>query len=129
MDDLCYDADRRRWTAGRPGNAGLVSHHVGDDLQGAVGLAILSGIAGAILATSLFAYFNGTAAPVNIPGIAFFAAAGLNVVALLIAWRVLSRPPLHDYRSDRSDSGSDGEAQIVKKTWKPMSVGRHGIAR
>jgi DHA1 family tetracycline resistance protein-like MFS transporter len=74
---------------------GLLSHQVGADEQGALqgalaSLTSLTGIVGPVLATSLFAYFTGPNAPAEVPGAAFFAAAGLNVVALLIALRALS---------------------------------------
>lgn len=74
---------------------GLLSHQVGEDEQGALqgalaSLTSLTGIVGPIIGTSLFAYFTGPSAPVNVPGAAFFFAAALNVVALIIALRALS---------------------------------------
>lgn len=74
---------------------GLLSHQVGADEQGALqgalaSLTSLTGIVGPVLGTSLFAYFMSPAAPAQVPGAAFFAAAGLNVVALAIALRALS---------------------------------------
>ena len=75
---------------------GLLSQQVGEDeqggLQGALSsLASLTGIAGPIIGTSLFGYFTREGAPIYIPGIAFFLAAALNVLALIIALRVVSK--------------------------------------
>jgi DHA1 family tetracycline resistance protein-like MFS transporter len=74
---------------------GLLSKQVGEDeqgtLQGALtSLASLTGIIGPVIATSLFYYFTRANAPLRIPGIAFFLAAILNLVALAISIRVLS---------------------------------------
>ena len=73
---------------------GLLSQQVGEDEQGALqgalsSLASLTGIAGPIIGTSLFGYFTREGAPIYIPGIAFFLAAALNVLALIIALRVV----------------------------------------
>ena len=79
---------------------GLLSQQVGEDeqgtLQGALAsLASLTGIIGPVIATGLFSYFTRAGAPAQIPGIAFFLAAGLNILALVVSLRVLSRLPGH----------------------------------
>ncbi|MDF2439383.1 MAG: hypothetical protein JWN98_367, partial [Abditibacteriota bacterium] len=53
----------------------------------------LTGIIGPVIATELFHHFTHANARVHIPGIAFMLAAVLNVLALVIALRVLSRLP------------------------------------
>ena len=75
---------------------GLLSREVGDDAQGTLqgaltSLASLTGIVGPVAATHLFFYFTRPHAPVTVPGIAFFFAAALDIVALVIAARVLPR--------------------------------------
>jgi DHA1 family tetracycline resistance protein-like MFS transporter len=77
---------------------GLLSRQVAANeqgtLQGALSsLASLTGIFGPIIATAIFAYFTRADAPTQIPGASFFFGAALNIVALLIAVRVLSRQP------------------------------------
>lgn len=76
---------------------GLLSRQVGEDeqgtLQGALAsLVSLTGIAGPVLATSLFAYFTRAAAPVKLPGISFLLAAALTALALALSLRALRRP-------------------------------------
>jgi len=75
---------------------GLLSRQVGDDAQGALqgaltSLASLTGIAGPVVTTMLFSYFTRAGAPVKVPGISFFLASFLDIVAVLIAVRVLPR--------------------------------------
>lgn len=75
---------------------GLLSQQVGANEQGTLQGALaslnnLTGIVAPVLATSLFSYFTRAGAPLRIPGIAFYLAAGLNLIALTIAVRVLSR--------------------------------------
>lgn len=75
---------------------GLISRQVGEDQQGALqgaltSLASLTGIFGPIIATSLFASFTLPNAPVYFPGVAFFAAAILNVVAIGLTLRAVLR--------------------------------------
>jgi DHA1 family tetracycline resistance protein-like MFS transporter len=74
----------------------LLSHQVGPDeqggLQGALSsLSSLTGIAGPVVGTALFAYFNGPHAAMQVPGAPFFFGAVLNVLALGLAVRALSR--------------------------------------
>ena len=75
---------------------GLLSRQVGDDAQGALqgaltSLASLTGIVGPVVTTMLFSYFTRAGAPVKVPGISFFLASFLDIVAVLIAVRVLPR--------------------------------------
>ena len=74
---------------------GLLSREVGDDAQGTLqgaltSLASLTGVVGPVAATALFSYFTRPHAPVKIPGISFFCAAVLDLLAFVIAARVLS---------------------------------------
>jgi len=75
---------------------GLLSRQVGDDAQGSLqgaltSLASLTGIAGPVVTTMLFSYFTRAGAPVKVPGVSFFLASFLDIVAVLIAVRVLPR--------------------------------------
>ena len=74
---------------------GLMSRQVGEDAQGTLQGALaslnsLTGIAGPILATSLFAYFTRPQAPVHLPGISFFMASALDAISLVLAVRALA---------------------------------------
>ena len=74
--------------------SGLLSREVSDDAQGALqgaltSLASLTGIAGPVAATALFSYFTRPHAGVKIPGISFFAASALDIIAVVIAVRVM----------------------------------------
>ena len=76
--------------------SGLLSREVGDDAQGTLqgaltSLASLTGIVGPVAATALFAYFTRPHAPHKIPGISFFLASALDIIAVVIALRVLPR--------------------------------------
>lgn len=80
---------------------GVLSRQVGDDAQGTLQGALtslnsLTGIAGPILATSLFAYFTRPHASLHLPGAPFFLASALDAVALILAVRALApcREPL-----------------------------------
>jgi DHA1 family tetracycline resistance protein-like MFS transporter len=69
---------------------GLISNSVGDDEQGTVQGAVTSlesvaGIAGPLLATSLFSYFIEPGRTPQVPGAPFFSAAVLGLLALLTA--------------------------------------------
>lgn len=77
-----------------PAAQGLVSRSVGADEQGAIhgaitSLASLAGIIGPLVATSLFGWFVSPRAPLELPGIAFFVASLLTVVALGLSVRAL----------------------------------------
>ena len=81
-----------------PAVQGLISRNVGADEQGGVqgSLASLSGISGILgppIATGLFSHFVRPAAPVEVPGAAFFFSATLMVMALLLAVRSFQRHP------------------------------------
>ena len=69
----------------------LMSHRIGPEaqgeLQGAVaGLFSLASILGPLLMTQLFGRFTGPAAPLHLPGAAFFAASLLAWICLGIYW-------------------------------------------
>lgn len=75
-----------------PALQGLISHSVPLNEQGALqgalaSLASLAGIIAPPMATSLFGYFISPQAPVHLPGIAFFLAAALLFIAMLLAMR------------------------------------------
>jgi DHA1 family tetracycline resistance protein-like MFS transporter len=76
-----------------PTTQGLMSHRVEPnaqgELQGAVAsLFSLSSIVGPPLLSHLFGYFTSPAAPIQVPGAAFFASAVLAVLTLAIYWAV-----------------------------------------
>jgi len=76
-----------------PAIQGIVSQQVGADEQGGVqgsltSLSSVAGILGPPLATGLFAYFVGSQAPFLLPGAAFFCAALIVVIAMLLMKRV-----------------------------------------
>ena len=50
----------------------------------------MTGIAGPILATGLFAYYTRPHASLHLPGIPFFLASALDAVALILAIRALA---------------------------------------
>jgi DHA1 family tetracycline resistance protein-like MFS transporter len=92
---------------------GLLSLQVGEDeqgtLQGALtSLASLTGIIGPVIATSLFSIFTREGAPLHIPGISFLLSSVLNVLALLIAARVLWRLRLSPAVAQTADAASAG---------------------
>jgi DHA1 family tetracycline resistance protein-like MFS transporter len=80
-----------------PALQSLISRQIPLDEQGAVqgaltSLQSLTGIAGPILVTHLFGYFISDAAPVHLPGAAFFFGSILVATAVLVAARNLRRP-------------------------------------
>ena len=82
-----------------PSLQGIISRQVGPtqqgELQGALtSLISLTTIVGPILATRAFAYFTSAAAPMQIPGAAFFIAAVLALVSLLIAQKAFKNNSL-----------------------------------
>lgn len=82
------------WVIGQPATMGLMSKSVPANeqglLQGAVAsLTSLTSIVGPPIWTGLFAYFVSPAAPVIIPGAAFFVASAVFLLALAIALRWL----------------------------------------
>lgn len=73
-----------------PAAQSIISSSVGAHEQGAVqgilnSLASVAGIAGPLVATSLFGYFISSKAPAYLPGAPFFCSALLNGIALLLA--------------------------------------------
>lgn len=82
------------WVIGQPATMGMMSKSVPANeqglLQGAVAsLTSLTSIVGPPIWTGLFGYFVSPAAPIIIPGAAFFAAAAVFLLALGIALRWL----------------------------------------
>lgn len=76
----------------QPAVQGMISRSVGDDEQGSVQGALsslvgLTGIIGPLIATGLFGYFISEAAPVKIPGAAFYSGALMTTVAIVLAIR------------------------------------------
>lgn len=80
------------WTVAQPAIQGLMSRAVPANeqglLQGAISsLTSLTSIGGPVIWTSLFGYFVSPAAPLIIPGAAFFVSAAVFLVALVLALR------------------------------------------
>jgi len=74
----------------------MMSHRVPPDAQGELqggisSLQSLSAILGPPMMTQLFGYFTSPAAPLQVPGASFFAAAVLSALALVLLLRVSSR--------------------------------------
>jgi MFS transporter, DHA1 family, tetracycline resistance protein len=79
-----------------PAVQGLISRSAGAHEQGGVqgsltSLVSVAGILGPLMATRLFAYFIGEAAPIHLPGAAFFFSAALVATAMLIGLRSFLR--------------------------------------
>lgn len=73
-----------------------MSRQVGPSEQGALqgsltSLVSLCGIVGPLVSTWLFGHFTGAQAIRDIPGIAFFLGAALNIIALALAARSFAR--------------------------------------
>jgi MFS transporter, DHA1 family, tetracycline resistance protein len=82
---------------GGPATQGMVSRGVPDNEQGALqgsisSLSSLTGVVGPLLSSSAFGYFISDAAPVKIPGIAFFMGAAFLIVALILVLRAFKNP-------------------------------------
>jgi len=80
-----------------PAIQGLISKQIPLNEQGAVQGALMSlqsltGIVGPILVTHLFGYFISDAAPIHLPGAAFFFGSFLVSIAVVIAARHLRKP-------------------------------------
>jgi DHA1 family tetracycline resistance protein-like MFS transporter len=80
------------WTVAQPAVQGLMSRAVPANEQGLLQGALasvtsLTSIFGPIIWTSLFGYFVSPAAPVIVPGAAFFVSAAIFLAALILAWR------------------------------------------
>jgi DHA1 family tetracycline resistance protein-like MFS transporter len=85
------------WTIAQPAVQALMSRAVPPNEQGLLQGALasmtnLTSIVGPPIWTALFGYFVSPAAPVIVPGAAFFAAALVFVVALWLAARRLPVP-------------------------------------
>ncbi len=87
------------WTVAQPAILGLMSRAVPANeqglLQGAVAsITNLTSIVGPLIWTSLFGYFVSPAAPLIIPGAAFYVSASIFLVALMLAvrWQLESPP-------------------------------------
>jgi len=83
---------------GAPAAQGLISRNVADNEQGAIqgaltSLGSVAGFVGPILSTSLFGYFIGPKAPVQLPGVGFFLGALLILASLAVALGTISRHP------------------------------------
>ncbi|GGM02800.1 TCR/Tet family MFS transporter [Deinococcus aerophilus] len=81
-----------------PAIQGLISRQVDETEQGRVQGAITSlnslvGVVGPLIATAVFAYFNGGGAEVRVPGAAFLMGAAFSVAGTLLIWSVLRRTP------------------------------------
>jgi MFS transporter, DHA1 family, tetracycline resistance protein len=81
-----------------PALQGLISQGVPANEQGAVqgslsSLGSLTGVIAPLLGTYLFGFFTSPAAPVQIPGAAFFAAAIFTGIGLMLAVRTFAKYP------------------------------------
>ncbi len=87
------------WTTAQPAAQSLMSRAMPANEQGLLQGALasmtnLTSVAGPPIWTGLFGYFISPAAPVIVPGAAFFAAAFVFFVALVLAMRWLQRAPV-----------------------------------
>ena len=81
-----------------PALQGLISRQVGESEQGRVqgaltSLGSLVGVVGPLLATYVFAYFNGGGASFELPGAAFLMGALFSLLGTLLVWVILRRVP------------------------------------
>ena len=77
---------------------GIISRQVGESEQGKVQGALtavnsLVGVVGPLLATWVYAYFNGGGAAFKLPGAAFLMGAFFSLIGLLLAWNALRNIP------------------------------------
>ena len=77
---------------------GLISRQVSESEQGKVQGALtavnsLVGVVGPLLATWVYAYFNGGGASIKLPGAAFLMAAVFSALGLVLAWLALRKIP------------------------------------
>lgn len=80
-----------------PAIQGMISRGVPDNEQGALqgsisSLGSLTGVVGPLISNSVFGYFVSEAAPVKIPGIAFFMGAGFFALSLVLLLRAFQNP-------------------------------------
>ena len=81
-----------------PSAQSIITQNVADNEQGAIQGALtslnsLTGVIAPLIATNVFRYFISAAAPVTIPGAAFFIGAFFLVIALALAARTFRRLP------------------------------------
>ncbi len=81
-----------------PSSQSLISRSVGADEQGEVqgalaSLLSLTGVAGPLVGTALFAYFTSARSPIALPGAPFFVGSALLVVALVVTLRAFAAHP------------------------------------
>ncbi|MCB9150702.1 MAG: TCR/Tet family MFS transporter [Caldilineaceae bacterium] len=81
-----------------PSAQSIITQNVADNEQGAIQGALtslnsLTGVIAPLIATNVFRYFISDAAPVTIPGAAFFIGAFFLVIALALAARTFRRLP------------------------------------
>jgi MFS transporter, DHA1 family, tetracycline resistance protein len=84
-----------------PALQGIISKGVPANEQGALqgslaSMASLTGVIGPLIANSAFGYFISSAAPVQVPGIAFFIGAAFSGVSLMLILRAFNNPVLQD---------------------------------
>jgi MFS transporter, DHA1 family, tetracycline resistance protein len=82
---------------GGPATQGMISRGVPDNEQGALqgsisSLGSLTGVVGPLLSNTAFGYFISEAAPVKIPGIAFFMGAVFLAISLVLVLRAFQNP-------------------------------------
>jgi DHA1 family tetracycline resistance protein-like MFS transporter len=85
------------WTIAQPAVQALMSQSVPPNEQGLLQGALasmtnLTSIVGPPIWTGLFGFFVSPAAPIIVPGAAFFASAAVFLVTLVLAWRWFSSP-------------------------------------
>ncbi len=88
-------------SVGGPALQGLISKSVADNEQGAVqgsiaSLNSLTGIVGPVIGSVAFSYFISDAAPLKIPGIAFFLGAGCIALSLILILRAFNTPVIKE---------------------------------
>ncbi len=81
---------------GQPAGTSLITRTVRADEQGRTQGAIsalqtLAQIAGPLIATNIFAYFNSDRAPMKIPGASFYTGSVLCLIGFAFAWRAVTR--------------------------------------
>ncbi|SDZ00276.1 MFS transporter, DHA1 family, tetracycline resistance protein [Lysobacter sp. yr284] len=86
------------WAIATPATQALLTRQVDADAQGRIqgalmSLIALAGVVGPGLYAGSFGYFIGPHAPVHLPGVPWFIAAGLLALGWLIAWRYARVPP------------------------------------
>lgn len=93
-----------------PSAQSLISRAVAADEQGEVqgalaSLLSLTGVAGPLIGTTLFAYFTSAASPVDLPGAPFFVGSALLAVALVVTIRAFATSPRSATETTVSNNG------------------------